>query len=156
MPQWPNYQYDGELYNYAGGNGELELTFDKPLNYSGNKNLLLVLTFEGSSTCNVLDFNFFYNPDMTKKAMSYFSDKFTFGDYSETEDWPYLSTDCVSSLEQPVTRFFYTEPTNGINDITTGNTAATKANAATYNLAGQRVGKDYKGIVICNGKKFKK
>lgn len=151
-----NYQYNGELYNYAGGNGELELTFDKPLNYSGNKNLLLVLTFEGSSTCNVLDFNFFYNPDMTKKAMSYFSDKFTFGDYSETEDWPYLSTDCVSSLEQPVTRFFYTEPTNGINDITTGNTAATKANAATYNLAGQRVGKDYKGIVICNGKKFKK
>ena len=34
--------------------------------------------------------------------------------------------------------------------------AVTKANAATYNLAGQRVGKDYEGIVICNGKKFKK
>lgn len=150
------YEYEGELLNYAGENGELELTFDQPLNYSGDKNLLMALTFEGENTCNVLDLNFFCNPDMKKKAMSYFSDKFTFGDYSETEDWPYLNTDCVSSLEQPVTRFFYTEPTNGINDITTGNTAATKANAATYNLAGQRVGKDYKGIVICNGKKFKK
>ena len=150
------YEYEGELLNYAGENGELELTFDQPLNYSGDKNLLMALTFEGENTCNVLDLNFFCNPDMKKKAMSYFSDRYTFGDYAETEDWPYLNTDCVSSLEQPVTRFFYTEPTNGINDITTGNTAATKANAATYNLAGQRVGKDYKGIVICNGKKFKK
>lgn len=150
------YEYEGELLNYAGENGELELTFDQPLNYSGDKNLLMALTFEGENNCNVLDLNFFCNPDMKKKAMSYFSDRYTFGDYSETEDWPYLNTDCVSSLEQPVTRFFYTEPTNGINDITTGNTAATKANAATYNLAGQRVGKDYKGIVICNGKKFKK
>ena len=150
------YEYEGELLNYAGENGELELTFDQPLNYSGDKNLLMALTFEGENTCNVLDLNFFCNPDMKKKAMSYSSDRYTFGDYAETEDWPYLNTDCVSSLEQPVTRFFYTEPTNGINDITTGNTAATKANAATYNLAGQRVGKDYKGIVICNGKKFKK
>ncbi len=28
------------------------------------------------------------------------------------------------------------------------------ANAPIYNLAGQRVGKDYKGVVILNGKKF--
>ena len=30
----------------------------------------------------------------------------------------------------------------------------TAENGAIYNLAGQRVGKDYKGIVIKNGKKF--
>ena len=30
------------------------------------------------------------------------------------------------------------------------------ADAPLYNLAGQRVGKDYKGIVIQNGKKFVK
>ena len=148
--------YTKEQLAKMAGKAITKVNFDQPLNYSGDKNLLMALTFEGENTCNVLDLNFFCNPDMKKKAMSYFSDKFTFGDYSETEDWPYLNTDCVSSLEQPVTRFFYTEPTNGINDITTGNTAATKANAATYNLAGQRVGKDYKGIVICNGKKFKK
>ena len=31
--------------------------------------------------------------------------------------------------------------------------SASKENGATYNLAGQRVGKDYKGIVITNGRK---
>ena len=147
------YEYEGELYNYAGGNGELELTFDQPLNYSGDKNLLMALTFEGENTCNVLDFNFFYNPDMKKKAMSYFSDRYTFGDYAETEDWPYLNDDCVKSLEQPVTRFFYTEA-DGIVDITTGNKTTVNADGKAYNLAGQRVGKSYKGITIQNGKKF--
>lgn len=147
------YEYEGELYNYAGGNGELELTFDQPLNYSGDKNLLMALTFEGENTCNVLDFNFFYNPDMKKKAMSYFSDRYTFGDYAETEDWPYLNDDCVNSLEQPVTRFFYTEA-DGIVDITTGNKTTVNADGKAYNLAGQRVGKSYKGITIQNGKKF--
>ena len=33
-------------------------------------------------------------------------------------------------------------------------TAANKQNGAIYNLAGQKVGKDYKGIVIMNGRKF--
>ena len=32
--------------------------------------------------------------------------------------------------------------------------AAVKADGAIYNLAGQKVGKDYKGLVIMNGKKF--
>lgn len=151
-----NYEYDGELYNYTGGNGEMELIFDKPLNYSGKKNLLVALTFEGENTCNVFEFNFYYNPDQTKKAMTYFSDKYTFGDFAETEDWPYVNDDCVPSLEQPITRFFYTDAT-GINNIATGNKANIKANGeTTYNLAGQRVGKSYKGIVISNGKKFVK
>lgn len=149
------YEYDGELYNYAGGNGEMELVFDKPLNYSGEKNLLVAITFEGENTCNVLDFNFFYNPDQTKKAMTYFNDRYTFDDYADTEDWPYVNDDCVPALEQPVTRFFYTNAT-GINDITTGSNTLVKSNDATYNLAGQRVGKSYKGIVISNGKKFVK
>ena len=151
-----NYGYDGELLDYAGGNGEMELVFDKPLNYSGEKNLLVALTFEGENTCNVLDFNFYYNPEQTKKAMTYFSDKYTFGDFAETEDWPYVNDDCVPSLEQPITRFFYTDAM-GINNIATGNKANIKANGeTTYNLAGQRVGKSYKGIVISNGKKFVK
>ena len=42
------------------------------------------------------------------------------------------------------------DPT-GINEISNG---TLNANAPIYNLAGQRVGKDYKGVVIQNGKKF--
>lgn len=41
--------------------------------------------------------------------------------------------------------------TTGITNITT---EATDANAPTYNLAGQKVGKEYKGVVIKAGKKF--
>ena len=87
--------------------------------------------------------------------MTYFNDRYTFDDYADTEDWPYVNDDCVPALEQPVTRFFYTNAT-GINDITTGSNTLVKSNDATYNLAGQRVGKSYKGIVISNGKKFVK
>lgn len=39
----------------------------------------------------------------------------------------------------------------GINNITT---EAANANAPAYNLAGQKVGKEYKGVVIKAGKKF--
>ena len=39
----------------------------------------------------------------------------------------------------------------GINNITT---EAADANAPTYNLAGQKVGKEYKGVIIKAGKKF--
>ena len=44
-----------------------------------------------------------------------------------------------------------------INGQTTGIKAAeniVNSNAATYNIAGQRVGKNYKGIVVKNGKKY--
>ena len=41
--------------------------------------------------------------------------------------------------------------TTGINSITT---EAADANAPAYNLAGQKVGKEYKGVVIKAGKKF--
>ena len=41
--------------------------------------------------------------------------------------------------------------TEGINTVAT---ETINANAPMYNLAGQRVGKNYKGVVIQNGKKF--
>lgn len=44
--------------------------------------------------------------------------------------------------------------TTAINNITTDE--ALKQNTPIYNLAGQRVGESYKGIVIVNGKKIKK
>lgn len=46
----------------------------------------------------------------------------------------------------------------GIGGNTTGIQAilqnSMKADGIMYSLSGQRVGKDYKGIVICNGKKM--
>ena len=41
----------------------------------------------------------------------------------------------------------------GIKEVNTTNNPL-KSNAATYNLAGQKVGKDFKGIVVRDGKKF--
>ena len=145
-------EYAGELYDLIG-NGELEIAFDKPINYSGNKNLLLTFTFEGTECCNTLDFNFFYNADMPKKAMSYFSDRRSFDEYAESVDWPYINDDCTPKLEQPITRFFYTDAvTDNIDSTNSGNRTATGSDAM-YNLAGQRVSKTYKGIVVKNGKK---
>ena len=146
-------EYAGELYDLIG-NGELEIAFDKPINYSGNKNMLLTFTFEGTECCNTLDFNFFYNADMPKKAMSYFSDRRSFDEYAESVDWPYVNDDCTPKLEQPITRFFYTDAvTDNIDSTNSGNHTA-KDSDAMYNLAGQRVSKTYKGIVVKNGKKY--
>lgn len=44
----------------------------------------------------------------------------------------------------------FDEEATGIQTIE----AASAANGAIYNLAGQRVDKSYKGIVIVNGKKY--
>jgi hypothetical protein len=44
------------------------------------------------------------------------------------------------------------EETDGIRSIENGELRI--ENSDYYNLAGQRVGKDYKGIVIKNGKKY--
>ena len=47
--------------------------------------------------------------------------------------------------------FYKADESAGVNEVK----AATKAdNGAIYNLAGQQVSKDYKGVVVKNGKKF--
>jgi len=48
--------------------------------------------------------------------------------------------------------FSYNTETSGINEVT--NSTAVDKNAPVYNLAGQRVNKDAKGVLIQNGKKF--
>ena len=44
------------------------------------------------------------------------------------------------------------EPITGIEEVKANKSI--RSNAATYNLAGQKVGKDYKGMIIRDGKKF--
>lgn len=57
------------------------------------------------------------------------------------------------AFDDVAVRFPSDDPTiTGIGAIK-GTKANVQSNAAVYNLAGQRVGKDYKGVVIINGKK---
>ena len=63
-----------------------------------------------------------------------------------TRDNPFLKFEknmCIQKIE--------VKDASGINTL---NANAKVYNGAIYNLAGQKVGKDYKGIVIMNGKKF--
>lgn len=155
-PAIANYEFAGDLYENAGTSAELPIVFDKPINYSGEKNLLVTITFDGENTCNSLDMNFFCQEDVKNKAMSYMSDSYTFDTFAETEDWPYTTDDCISNLEQPVTRFYFTKAVaTGISSISAKDNAK-PASSKYYNLAGQSVSSSYKGIIICNGKKYVK
>lgn len=58
----------------------------------------------------------------------------------------------LHSAQLGVKDFTYETGTSGINEVTT--TATDDADAPIYNLAGQRVSKNTKGILIQNGKKF--
>ena len=51
-----------------------------------------------------------------------------------------------------ISGFTFDDTTTGINGINVNDTF--DANAPMYNLAGQRVTKSYKGVVIVNGKKM--
>ena len=67
-----------------------------------------------------------------------------------------------SLIDQTGTKNFYVKEGAGATPHEFGTEAGiinvkedvVKANGAIYNLAGQRVSKDYKGIVVKNGKKF--
>jgi Endoglucanase len=56
-------------------------------------------------------------------------------------------------MEKYITDWAISDPT-GISNAVTDNGETTMDHAPAYNLAGQRVDKNYKGIVIVNGKKF--
>lgn len=51
-------------------------------------------------------------------------------------------------------RIVFGDATTGIGQVEAGQVQSTGQNAPAYNLAGQRVGKAYKGIVVKNGKKY--
>lgn len=64
----------------------------------------------------------------------------TFGVYDSTQD-------------KAVLPMLYAKVSDAIKNVTTV-VERNDANAPIFNLAGQRVGKDYKGVVIQNGKKY--
>ena len=66
------------------------------------------------------------------------------GNIHDVNGWP------KPSYTPDVTFKFIVGPATGIENIT----VADAENAPIYNIAGQKVGKDYKGLVIINGKKI--
>lgn len=59
----------------------------------------------------------------------------------------------VSSMNARTLGLLFESETTGISNLNVNNNDNIDANAPMYNLAGQKVGKNYKGIVIVNGKK---
>lgn len=144
-------ELDIDFLEYAGISGEMVLPFDETVNYSGEKNLLVTITFDGDDTMSSMDLGFFYNKEVKNAAMTYTDDNYSFADLLETEDWPYETDATGTRLEQPVTRFIFGKKV--ITGIHNAQAADTVKTGATYNLAGQRVSDSYKGIVIRDGKK---
>lgn len=77
-----DYAFDTDFVDYYCLNGELNLAFDKAFAYSGDKNLLVTITFDGDETAETSsDIEFYYNTDAENMAMSTNSDNVTFADY---------------------------------------------------------------------------
>ena len=104
-----DFSFEDDFLDYYCLNGEMTVNFDKPFAYSGDKNLLITITFDGDDTAGASsDIEFYYNTDATakNKAMTTCSDKSTFAEYNESEDWPYAkgggyAISHAEKLEQP-------------------------------------------------------
>ncbi len=59
----------------------------------------------------------------------------------------------MGTMPFPITSTFYTDPSTGISSVKEN---TVKTCGQMFNLQGQQVGDDYKGVVIMNGKKFVK
>lgn len=117
-----------DFVDYSYMSRDLKVDFDKPFAYSGTKNLLVTITFDGDEYADTpSDIEFYYNTDDTakKKAMAACSDNSTFEEFNESEDWPYAKKGAGSTishadeLEQPLTKFTYQDAqVLGITSIT--------------------------------------
>ncbi len=85
-----------------------------------------------------------YDADGTLLSTENF-DNATVGEYDTSKTIHYLGWQNAATFE------IVEEPTTGISNIESANVAK---DGKSFNLAGQQVGKDYKGIVIKNGKKM--
>ena len=95
----------------------------------------------------------YYINDGDQKVQLY--DKFQVSDLATlTDGETYTVQGLFGQIYKDVPEILMTKKvaeTTGINNITTD---ATLENAPAFNLAGQKVGKEYKGVVIKAGKKF--
>jgi len=148
-----DYVSEYDYLSIYGMSGEFEIPFNNPFVYSGEKNLLVVFTFDGEDCANGgLDINFFMIKDIRDRAMTFTEDHFSFMDFYESEDWPAAGLTTGTKLELPVTRFLFREPS--VTAVPSVSNAAVNVNSGIYNLSGQKVDGNFKGIVVRNGKKI--
>ncbi len=67
--------------------------------------------------------------------------------------WGDIDRGMIDDMVDVLMTFEWSNTMDGINNVTGNNSTHTAADKR-YNLAGQRVGKDYKGLVIMGGKKI--
>lgn len=123
------------------------------INFSGNKNLSSITCIKNKINGSGAGWFIQFLPDRTGKEAGdcYFKDP--------NNDENALTKEQVAAGEKKNWKFYYysntvsryygEDPTS-IDNVTTG---SADTDAPMYNLSGQRVGKDYKGVVIQNGKK---
>ncbi|MFW5615156.1 MAG: carboxypeptidase regulatory-like domain-containing protein [Prevotella pectinovora] len=110
-----DFTFDTDFVDAYNENGDLAINFNTPFAYSGEKNLLVTITFDGEDvTDSSTDIEFYFNTDAPNLAMSTCSDNTTFADFNESEDWPYANgggstISHAPKLSQPLTRFTYQE-----------------------------------------------
>ena len=110
-----NYVFDYDFSEYYCMNDEISFNFDKPFAYSGEKNLLVTITFDGNDTSDSpTDIEFYYNTEAENAAMTTCSDKSSFADFNESEDWPFANgggstLSHATKLAQPLTKFTFQE-----------------------------------------------
>ena len=75
-----------------------------------------------------------------------FTKETSFDGYTTNDTWQVQAVNEYGGLSQKATA----NATTGISHLTTD----IILQASTYNIAGQKVSKDYKGLVIMNGRKF--
>ena len=111
----------------------------------GNVNLYLADTQEGGNALYVFRAKDFGNKNFTEETIGSIKagDMVTFQGLLQK----YVKENL---LTPELVNGYLAENTSGIQNVT----AKAANNGRTYNLAGQEVGKNFKGIVVKNGKKF--
>lgn len=162
-----DYAYsDDDFLSYCYMSYELNLPFDKPVYYSGDKNLLVVVTFDGDEEFGQsLDFSFYADQTRPAKAMAYNNDDVSFEDYQLTDDWPGRTDETTYPLETPVTKITYkkTEEPSPVDGIDAVKGASESHAASVYDLMGRKVLDNAngfatlpQGVYVVNGKKVVK
>lgn len=101
--------HDGYTYAYCDG-APIELTFDTPFYYSGNNNLVVTIIAEDAdNTTPGIDYVNFYQTDLTKRAITFSSDKETFSNVLAGDR--YAAKTGVSIENAPICQFSYTDGT---------------------------------------------
>lgn len=136
------------VFDIAKGSGNLVINFTSPISFSKDQNIVIAIDrrYNSYNDADIFNNHFTTLEAPRNTTLQYNSDKASFDWTGDTSTYP--------SNWIPVTHFLVEGTgTDGIRNITP---ALSKGEGIIYNVSGQRVGDNYKGIVIINGKKILK